>query len=72
VSRRLIRPTLYPGCYARASVNPFANAQWKSISIGLNHLQKLGDGERLDGVTSAGDDFRSDWVAATAAALEFW
>jgi hypothetical protein len=51
---------LYPGCYARASVNPFANQQWKSISIGMNHLQKLGEGERLDGATSAEDDFGSD------------
>lgn len=51
---------LYPGCYARASVNPFANVQWKSISIGMNHLQKLGEGERLDGSTSAEEDFGSD------------
>lgn len=50
----------YPGCYARASVNPFANTQWKSISIGMNHLQKLGEGERLDGGTSAEEDFGSD------------
>jgi hypothetical protein len=34
---------LYPGCYARASVNPFANRQRKSIAISLHHLQKLGD-----------------------------
>lgn len=54
------RADLYPGCYARASVNPFANTQWKSISIGMNHLQKLGDGERLDGATSAEEDFGSD------------
>lgn len=51
---------LYPGCYARASVNPFANQQWKSISIGMNNLQKLADGERLDGATSAEEDFGSD------------
>lgn len=50
----------YPGCFARASVNPFASVQWKSISIGMNHLQKLGEGERLDGSTSAEDDFGSD------------
>jgi len=37
----------YPGCYARASVSPFANAQWKSLSLGLNNLQKLADGPRL-------------------------
>jgi len=49
----------YPGCYARASVNPSANRQWKSISIGMNHLQKLGEGERLDGATSAAEDFGS-------------
>lgn len=51
---------LYPGCYARASVNPFSNQQWKSISIGMNHLQKIADGERLDGATSAEEDFGSD------------
>lgn len=51
---------LYPGCYARASVNPFANLQWKSISIGMNNLQKLGEGERLDGSTTAEEDFGSD------------
>lgn len=51
---------LYPGCYARASVNPFGNAQWKSISIGMNHIQKLGEGERLDGATSAEEDFGQD------------
>ncbi len=50
----------YPGCYARASVNPFANQQWKSISIGMNHLQKLGEGDRLDGATSAEEDFGVD------------
>jgi hypothetical protein len=37
----------YPGCYARASVSPFANRQWKSLSLGLNNLQKLADGPRL-------------------------
>lgn len=51
---------LYPGCFARASVNPFANTQWKSISIGMNHIQKLGEGERLDGSTTAEEDFGSD------------
>lgn len=48
----------YPGCYARASVNPywFSN-KGKGIAIGLNHLQKLGDGEHLDSRTNAEDDF---------------
>lgn len=55
---------LYPGCYARASVNPFANRQWRSIAIGMNHLQKLGEGQRLDGWTSAEEDFGSDPVVS--------
>jgi hypothetical protein len=42
----------YAGCYARASVTPFANRQWKSLTIGLNHLQKLADGASLDAPTS--------------------
>jgi Protein of unknown function (DUF2815) len=50
----------YAGCYARASVTPFANTQWKSLSLGLNNLQKLGDGPRLDAFSSAEDDFGSD------------
>ena len=50
----------YAGCYARASVTPFANVQWKSLSLGLNNLQKLGDGPRLDAFSSAEDDFGSD------------
>jgi hypothetical protein len=51
---------IYPGCYARASVNPYAKTQWKSVSIGVNNLQFVRDGERLDGVTSAEEDFGSD------------
>lgn len=47
----------YAGCYARASVTPFANVRWKSIAIGLNNLQKLAEGPRLDAFTSAKDDF---------------
>ena len=43
----------YAGCYARASVTPFANIRSKSLFIGLNHLQKLSDGPRLDGFRSA-------------------
>jgi Protein of unknown function (DUF2815) len=50
----------YAGCYARASVTPFANTQWKSLALGLNNLQKLADGSRLDAFTSAEDDFGPD------------
>jgi len=50
----------YAGCYARASVTPFANTRWRSLSIGLNNLQKLADGARLDAFSSAEDDFGAD------------
>jgi hypothetical protein len=53
----------YAGCYARASVTPFAfNNIGKGIALGLNHLQKLKDGERLDSFRSAEDDFGADPV----------
>lgn len=51
----------YAGCFARASVTPFAfNNKGKGIALGLNNLQKLGDGPRLDAFSSAEDDFGSD------------
>lgn len=50
----------YSGCYARASVNPFTSLKWKSVSIGMNNLQKLADGERLDAFSNAEDDFSGD------------
>jgi hypothetical protein len=51
----------YAGCFARASVTPFAfNNIGKGIALGLNHLQKLKDGDRLDSFRSAEDDFGAD------------
>lgn len=50
----------YAGCYARASVTPFANTRWKSLSLGLNNLQKLADGPRLDAIWSSEDDFGAE------------
>lgn len=52
----------YAGCYARASVIPFAfnNKFGKGVSIGLGNLQKLGDGESFSGFTSAEEDFGGD------------
>jgi hypothetical protein len=61
----------YAGCYARASVTPFANVQWKSLSLGLNNLQKLDDGSRLDAVTSTEDDFGAD-PAEYGAQQQMW
>jgi hypothetical protein len=51
----------YAGCWARASVNPYAfNNIGKGLAIGLGNLQKLGDDESFEGFTSAEDDFGGD------------
>ena len=48
----------YSGCYGRASINFYGfNVQSKGIAAGLNNLQKLEDGERLAGGSSADEDF---------------
>ena len=50
---------VYSGCYGRASLTFYAYNQQgsKGIACGLNHLQKLEDGERLGGGSSAASDF---------------
>lgn len=50
---------IYSGCYARVSINAFAyNTQGnRGISFGLNHVQKLADGDFLGGRSRAEDDF---------------
>ena len=50
---------LYSGCYARVSMNAFAyNYKGKKgVSFGLNHVQKLADGDYLGGRSKAEDDF---------------
>jgi hypothetical protein len=51
----------YSGCYGRASLNFYAyDVQSKGIACGLNNLQKLEDGPRLSGGSSAEDDFAED------------
>lgn len=51
----------YSGCYGRASINFYAfNVNSKGIACGLNNLQKLEDGERLAGGSSAEEDFGGD------------
>ena len=49
----------YSGCYGRASITFYPyNAQGsKGIACGLNNVQKLEDGEKLGGATSAAADF---------------
>lgn len=49
---------VYSGCYARASVTAFAYTAGKGgVSFGLNHIQKLADGESLGGGSRAEEDF---------------
>lgn len=56
-----IRQLCYPGAWARASVNVYAYDNiGKGVAIGLNNLQWLGHGDRLDSVTDAKRDFEDD------------
>lgn len=50
---------VYSGCYARVSINafPFSVQGNKGVSFGLNHVQKLADGDPLGSITKAEDDF---------------
>lgn len=55
------RDDFYSGCYGRASINFYAfNVNSKGVACGLNNLQKLEDGERLAGGSSAEEDFGGD------------
>ena len=58
----LDRSEVYSGVYGRASVNFYAfNSNGnRGIACGLNHLQKLRDGEPLGGKSRAEDDFLDD------------
>lgn len=50
---------LYSGCYARVSITAFAYSVSgnKGVSFGLNHVQKVKDGEPFGSVTTPEDDF---------------
>lgn len=50
---------VYSGCYARVSINfyGFNTNGNKGVACGLGNIQKLEDGERLGGGSSAEDDF---------------
>jgi len=49
----------YSGCYGRASITlyPYDASGSKGIAAGLNNVQKLEDGEKFGGATSAAADF---------------
>lgn len=50
---------VYSGCYVRVALGAFAFNQQgnKGVSFGLNHVQKIRDGEPLGGITRAEDEF---------------
>jgi hypothetical protein len=50
---------VYSGCFARVSLNafPYSNSGNQGVSFGLNHVQKLADGDFLGGRSRAEDDF---------------
>lgn len=51
----------YPGCYARATITCYSyDNKGKGVAFGLQNLQKIADGERLDSRTDAAEDFDSD------------
>jgi hypothetical protein len=60
-----IAAELYPGAIVRASVNAFAYDRKgnKGVSFGLNNVQKIRDGARLDSRKKAEDDFTVDLAA---------
>lgn len=55
---------VYSGCYARVSINFYGfNASGnKGIACGLGNIQKVADGERLGGGSTAEEDFEFDEV----------
>lgn len=69
-----IKKEFYAGAKVRASIAAFAydNSGNKGVSFGLNNLQKLGDGPRLDGRRAAEDEFEAlpELAAADLSDLE--
>lgn len=67
-----IEKEIYPGAKARFSGNAYAynNKGNKGITFGLNNVQKVADGERIDGRAEASEEF-ADLSAAPAQDLPF-
>ncbi len=63
-----VRSEMYPGAIVRASLTAFAydRPDSKGVTFGLNNLQKLAEGERLDSRVAAENDFDADLSAAPA------
>lgn len=64
---------MYAGARVRASVGVFAydKPTNKGVAFGLNNVQKIADGERLDGRVPAADEFEADAsLAADLSAMD--
>lgn len=63
-----IREQMYPGAQVRATLAAFYFDKGgnKGISFALNNLQKVGEGERIDGRKSAEEEFDVDLNAEPA------
>lgn len=66
---------IYPGCYCRATVTVYSyNNKGKGVALGLQNVQKVADGERLDSRTDAAEDFEDDvdeeWLDADEDAVD--
>jgi Protein of unknown function (DUF2815). len=63
-----IKVQMYPGALVRASIVafPYEAEGNKGVSFALNNLQKVGEGERIDGRQAAEDEFDVDLSAAPA------
>lgn len=59
---------VYAGCWVRASVTafPYDVDGNRGVGFALNNVQKLADGERIDGRKKAEDEFEADLSAKPA------
>lgn len=68
IEEEKVKDVLYPGCFVRAQLRAFAydsNGN-KGVSFALNNIQKLADGERIDGRQDATEAFEADLSAVPA------
>lgn len=63
-----VKDALYPGALVRAQLRafPYDTDGNRGVSFALNNVQKLGEGERIDGRQDATEAFDADLSAAPA------